>query len=62
MKPNAHAELLWDEELLALTVPMLQYADFDIEAKNKEQAVQQFYAYIKEEEQYAGETLQVLTL
>ena len=62
MKPNAHAETLWDEELLSLTVPMLQYADFDIEAKIKEQAVQLFYAYIKEEEQYAGESLQVLTV
>jgi UV damage endonuclease UvdE len=61
MKPNAHAELLWDEELLALTVPMLQYSDFDIEAKNKEQAVQNFFSYIKEEEIYAGETLKALT-
>jgi UV damage endonuclease UvdE len=57
MKPNAHAETLWDEELLALTVPMLEYADFDIEAKNKEIAVNKFYEYIKEEESYAGEPL-----
>ncbi len=58
MKPNAHAELLWDEDLLAVTIPMLQYADFDIEAKNKEQAVQSFYKFIKEEENYAGEFLE----
>jgi hypothetical protein len=62
MKPNAHAETLWDEELLSITVPMLQYADFDIEAKNKEQAVKLFYAYIKEEETYAGEPVLALTL
>lgn len=57
MKPNAHAETLWDEELLAITVPMLQYADFDVEAKNKEVATNKFYEYIKEEESYAGEPL-----
>jgi UV DNA damage endonuclease len=57
MKPNAHAEFLWDEELLALTVPMLQFADFDIEAKNKEESVDAFYKYIKDEETYAGEQI-----
>jgi UV DNA damage repair endonuclease len=57
MKPNAHAELLWDESLLELLVPMIEYADFDIEAKNKEQAVQHLYNFIKEEETYAGELL-----
>ena len=62
MKPNAHADLLWDEELLALTVPMLQYADFDIEAKNKEEAVKNFYTFIKEEEHFAGEPLAALAL
>jgi len=62
MKANAHAETLWDEELLAITVPMLQYADFDIEAKNKEQAVKLFYAYIKEEEIFAGEPVKAKTL
>jgi UV DNA damage endonuclease len=62
MKPNAHAELLWDEELLALTVPMLQYADFDIEAKHKEVAVLDFYKYIKEEEYYAGESISTINL
>lgn len=58
MKPNAHAELLWDENLLELLVPMLEYADFDIEAKNKEQAVQSFYNFVKQEEFFAGELLQ----
>ena len=37
MKPNAHSEVFWDEELMANHVPMLQYADFDIEAKHKEE-------------------------
>jgi len=62
MKVNAHADLLWDEELLALTIPMLQYADFDIEAKSKEQAVKLFYTFIKEEEHFAGEPLATLSI
>lgn len=57
MKPNAHSDIYYDEELMSITVPMLQWADFDVEAKNKEQAVQHFYRYIKEEEEYAGEPL-----
>jgi len=57
MKPNAHSDTFWDEELMALHVPMLQYADFDIEAKHKEIAVQGFYSFIKDEEQFAGEKL-----
>lgn len=59
MKPNAHSETFWDEELMANHVPMLQYADFDIEAKHKEIAVQGFYSFIKEEEQFAGEKIMV---
>lgn len=55
MKPNAHSGMFEDEEHMSRHVPMLEYADFDIEAKNKETAVQGFYAYIKEEEDYAGE-------
>ena len=57
MKPNAHSETYWDEELMSRHVPMLQYADFDIEAKFKEVAVQKFYDYIIEETEYAGEPL-----
>jgi UV DNA damage endonuclease len=57
MKPNAHCEVFWDEHLMANHVPMLEYADFDIEAKNKEIAVQHFYNFIKQEELYAGEPL-----
>lgn len=57
MKPNAHSETFWDEELMALHVPMLEYADFDIEAKNKEIAVQGFYKFIQEEQNYSGEQL-----
>lgn len=55
MKPNAHCEVFWDEELMAMHVPMLEYADFDIEAKHKEIAVQHFYNFIKQEEHFAGE-------
>lgn len=62
MKPNAHSETFWDEELMANHVPMLEYADFDIEAKNKEVAVQGFYSFIKQEEQYAGEIVKVKKL
>jgi len=62
MKPNAHSEMFWDEELMANHVPMLQYADFDIEAKHKELAVQHFYSFIKQEEQYAGEIVEVKKL
>ena len=36
---------------------MLPYADFDIEAKHKEVAVQGFYKFIKEEEAYLGESI-----
>lgn len=62
MKPNAHSEVFWDEELMANHVPMLEYADFDVEAKNKEVAVQDFYSFIKQEEQYAGEIVKVKKL
>jgi UV DNA damage repair endonuclease len=62
MKPNAHSEMFWDEDLMANHVPMLEYADFDIEAKNKEVAVQGFYSFIKQEEQYAGEIVKVKKL
>jgi UV DNA damage endonuclease len=34
MKCNAHADTLWDKDLLKLLIPMLNYADFDIEAKS----------------------------
>jgi len=38
-------------------IPMLEYADFEIEAKHKETAVNHFYDFIKLEEQMAGEKL-----
>jgi hypothetical protein len=57
MKANAHSETFWDEDLMAEHVPMLKYADFDIEAKHKEIAVQGFYKFIKEEEEYSGESI-----
>jgi hypothetical protein len=37
--------------------PMLEYADFDIEAKHKEVAVHHAYNFFKEEEEYAGEPI-----
>lgn len=57
MKPNAHSEVFYDEDHMSRHVPMLEYADFDIEAKNKEEAVLGFYKFIKEEENYSGEPL-----
>lgn len=59
MKPNAHSELFWDEDLMANHVMMLEYADFDIEAKHKEVAVNHFYSFIKEEEEYANQPIEV---
>jgi len=57
MKVNAHSDIYYDEELMSLATPMLEYADFDVEAKNKEQAVIKFWKFIKEEEKFAGEPL-----
>ena len=54
---NQHSDVLHDLERLAITTPMLEYADFDVEAKHKEVAVKHFYNYILEEEIYAGEKL-----
>jgi hypothetical protein len=58
MKCNAHSDVFWDEEHMSRHVPMLQYADFDVEAKNKEVAVDGFYNYIMAESDFAGEQLQ----
>ena len=58
MKPNAHSETYWDEDLMANHVPMLEYADFDIEAKHKEVAVQGFYDFIKQEQEFANENVE----
>jgi len=57
MKSNAHSDIFWDEDLMGEHVHMLPYADFDIEAKHKEVAVQGFYKFIKEEEAYLGESI-----
>lgn len=62
MKPNAHSDYLHDEELNAIFVPMLQYADFDIEAKAKELAVQSIYKFILAEEAFSGELLKTKKL
>lgn len=57
---NQHSDILHDEERLASLVPLLQYADFDIEAKFKEQACKHAYRFVKEEEHYAGEPIKCL--
>lgn len=54
---NAHSDILHDRERLNYLIPMLEYADFDIEAKHKEVAVNDAYQYILEEEHYSGEKL-----
>ena len=42
MKPNAHSEMYHDEDLMSNAIPMLEYADFEVEAKHKEVAVNIF--------------------
>lgn len=54
---NQHSNILHDEERLANMAPMLEYADFDIEAKHKEVAVNHAYEFFKQEEEFAGERL-----
>lgn len=54
---NQHSDILHDEERLACLVPLLEYADFDIEAKHKEVACKHAYAFIKQEEHFAGEPI-----
>lgn len=55
---NQHSDVLYDEERMAMLVPLLQYADFDVEAKFKELACKQAYTFVKQEEEFAGETLE----
>jgi len=57
MKVNAHSDIYHDEELMSNAIPMLEYADFEVEAKNKEVAVQHFYRFIEDEQAMAGELL-----
>jgi UV DNA damage endonuclease len=59
-KALEHSEMLHDLDRLAIMTPMLQYADFDVEAKNKEIAVNHAYRFFKEEEMYSGEPLKAL--
>ena len=61
MKPNAHSEMYHDEDLMSNAIPMLEYADFEVEAKHKEVAVNHFYDYIHAEQDMAGEMLQTKT-
>lgn len=59
---NQHSNILHDIDRLAMMTPMLEYADFDIEAKHKEIAVQHAYQFFKQEELYAGEPLLCKTI
>ena len=43
-------------------IPMLEYADFEVEVKHKEVAVNHFYDYIHAEQDMAGEMLQTKRL
>lgn len=54
---NQHSDVLHDEERMSMLVPLLQYADFDVEAKHKEIACKKAYNFVKHEEQFAGEPL-----
>lgn len=54
---NQHSDILHDQERLAAWTPLLQFADFDIEAKHKEIAVAHAYQFLLDEQEYAGETL-----
>lgn len=56
-KALEHSEILHDLDRLSIMAPMLQFADFDIEAKHKEIAVQHCYSFLKEEETFAGEPI-----
>lgn len=56
-RQNEHSDILHDQDRLEKIVPMLHYADFDIEAKYKEQAVQAAYKFILEEQEYSGEPI-----
>lgn len=59
-KALEHSETLHDLDRLAVMTPMLQYADFDIEAKHKEIAVNQAYSFFLEEAEFAGEPIKAL--
>ena len=41
---------------------MLEYTDIECELKNKWTGVQNFYNYVKEEEQLIGESLRLKTI
>ncbi len=58
-KALEHSETLHDRERLSDMVPMLEWADFDIEAKHKEIAVLDAYKFILEEQEYSGERLNI---
>jgi len=59
---NEHSDEFHDEFFASLAVPMLEYTDIECELKNKWTGVQNFYNYVKEEEQMAGENLSLKTV
>lgn len=58
VRANQHSDILHDRDRLAALAPLLEYADFEVEAKHKEVAVQDAYSYLLDEELYAGEPIQ----
>lgn len=54
---NIHSDYYYDQDLMSMAIPLLEYADFDVEAKLTDLAVNSFYEYIKAEEEFAGENL-----
>lgn len=58
---NQHSDILHDRDRLAKLLPLLEYADFEVEAKNKEVAVQDAFLFLKEEAHYSGEPITAKT-
>lgn len=59
---NEHSDEFHDEFFSSIAVPMLEYTDIECELKNKWTGVQNFYKYVKEEEELIGESLRLKTL
>ena len=59
---NEHSDEFHDEFFSSIAVPMLEYTDIECELKNKWTGVQNFYNYVKEEEQLIGESLRLKTI
>jgi len=59
---NEHSDEFHDEFFSSIAVPMLEYTDIECELKNKWTGVQNFYNFVKTEEELAGEKLQFKTV